>query len=357
MLGPVKRGEPLVWYMGDDSRDEYIYKYVSNRQWDPRDADRGLAAGDKYLDSGKLYVAQFLSDGSGQWVELKFGINNITADYPLYAFADQVDVLINARLAADAAGATKMDRPEWGALDERNGEVYFTLTNTNAALRPITQVDAANPRFYNDRTTTGVDQRGNPNGHIIRFAEDGGYADALSFTWDVFLFGARATADATNVNISGLTDANDFSSPDGLWFSCANPGLLWIQTDDGAYTDVTNCMMLAAIPGAVGDGAARTVSNVDGAATQDVTTFVGKTLGETRLRRFLVGPKECEITGITETPDGKTLFVNIQHPGESTVPNFATGAFGSHWPGGGLTRPRSATIVITRDDGGDVGID
>jgi secreted PhoX family phosphatase len=171
------------------------------------------------------------------------------------------------------------------------------------------------------------------------------------------LFGARASADPANINISGLSDANDFSSPDGLWFSCANPGLLWIETDDGAYTDVTNCMLLAAIPGQVGDGEARLVTNVDGAATSSVTTYVGADLGEKKLRRFLVGPKECEITGITETPDGKTLFVNIQHPGESTVPNFSTGAFGSHWPGGGSTRPRSATIVITRDDGGEIGIE
>ena len=356
-LAPVRRGEPLVWYMGDDSRNEYIYKYVSNRAWDPLDADGGLAAGDKYLDSGTLFVAQFLPDGAGQWAELKFGINNITASNAVYPFANQADVLVNARLAADAAGATKMDRPEWGAVNPRNGEVYFTLTNTNAASRPITRVDAANPRFYNDRTTTGVDQKGNPNGHIIRFAEDGGFADALSFTWDVYLFGAREGADATNVNLSGLSDVNDFSSPDGLWFSCANPGLLWIETDDGAYTDVTNCMLLAAIPGEVGDGEAKVVTNVDGAATQSVTTYVGKKPGSKNLRRFLVGPKECEITGITETPDGKTLFVNIQHPGESTAPNFATGAFGSHWPGGGLTRPRSATIVITREDGGEMGIE
>jgi secreted PhoX family phosphatase len=355
--GPCKAGEPLVMYMGDDSRNEYIYKYVSNKPWNPRDARKGLAAGDKYLDDGKLYVAQFLPDGAGQWVELKFGINNITPAYAPYAFADQADVLINARHAADAAGATKMDRPEWGAVDPRNGEVYFTLTNTNAASRPIARVDAANPRFYNDRTTTGADQRGNPNGHIIRFAEDAGYNDALSFIWDIYLFGARATADTSNVNLSGLTDGNDFSSPDGLWFSYANPGLLWIETDDGAYTDVTNCMLLAAVPGRVGDGEPMTFTNVDGAATQEVTTFIGKPPGEARLRRFLVGPKECEITGITETPDGKTLFVNIQHPGENTTPDFATGAFGSHWPGGGLTRPRSATIVITRDDGGDVGIE
>jgi secreted PhoX family phosphatase len=343
--------------MGDDGRNEYVYKYVSNKPWDPRDAHRGVAAGDKYLDDGKLYVAQFLPDGGGQWLELKLGINNITPQYAAYAFTDQADVLINARHAADAAGATRMDRPEWGAVHPKNGEVYLTLTNTNASSRPITRVDAANPRFYNDRTTTGADQKGNPNGHIIRFAEDAGYNDALSFTWDIYLFGARSTADAGNVNVSGLTGANDFSSPDGIWFSCANPGLLWIQTDDGAYTDVTNCMMLAAIPGAVGDGEPTTITNVDGATTQAVDTFVGKPPGEAKLRRFLVGPKECEITGITETPDGKTLFINIQHPGENTAPNFATGAFGSHWPGGGLTRPRSATIVITRDDGGEVGLE
>jgi uncharacterized protein len=142
-----------------------------------------------------------------------------------------------------------------------------------------------------------------------------------------------------------------------LWFSLANRGVLWIETDDGAYTDVTNCMLLAATPGTVGDGGPRTVTNVDGATTQSVDTYVGKTLGEENLRRFLVGPKECEITGVTETPDGKTLFVNIQHPGESTPPNFDTGEYGSHWPAGGLSRPRSATIVITRDDGGRIGIE
>jgi secreted PhoX family phosphatase len=356
-LGPVRPGEPLVWYMGDDARNEYVYKYVSKRAWDPRDAHGGMAAGDKYLDAGTLYVAQFLPDGSGQWIELTYGQNGITSAYAPYPFADQADVLINARHAADCVRATKMDRPEWAAVNSLNGEVYLTLTNNAAAQRPIAAVDAANPRFYNDRRTTGQDQRGNPNGHIIRWVEGGGYADALSFDWDVYLFGARSGASPDNVNLSGLTDANDFSSPDGAWFSYATPGLLWLQTDDGAYTDVTNCMMLAAIPGKVGDGEARTITNVDGMNSSTVTTYVGRNGGEKKVRRFLVGPKECEITGIAETPDGKTLFVNIQHPGESTPPDFSTGAFGSHWPDGGASRPRSATIVITRDDGGVIGIE
>lgn len=353
--GPVTAGKPLVWYMGCDSRNEYIYKYVSNAVWDPADATLGLAAGDKYLDDGKLYVAKFNADGSGQWLELKFGSNNITAGNAAYPFADQADVLVNARLAADAAGATKMDRPEWGAVNPANGEVYMTLTNSNASNRTLASTDAANPRFYNDpKGAAATAQKGNPNGHIIRWAENSGDVAATAFRWDVFLFGARSTADATNINVSNLTAANDFSSPDGLWF--AKSGLLWIQTDDGAYTDVTNCMLLAAVPGTVGDGAKKTITNVDGTNTKAVDTYVGAALGDTRLRRFLVGPKECEITGLAETPDGKALFVNIQHPGEDTVPNFSSPAgFGSHWPDGGNARPRSSTIVITKDDGGLVG--
>jgi secreted PhoX family phosphatase len=353
-LGPVATGKPLVWYMGCDSRNEYIYKFVSTAVWDPADATKGLAAGDKYMDAGKLYVAKFNADGTGQWIELTFGVGNVTAANAAYAFANQADVLINTRLAADAAGATKMDRPEWGAVNPKNGEVYMTLTNNSQ--RTVAAADAANPRVYNDQRTTGTAQRGNPNGHIIRWAENGADVAATGFKWDVFLFGSRAGSDAASINLSALTADNDFSSPDGLWFSQANPGLLWIQTDDGAYTDVTNCMLLAAIPGTVGDGAKKTVQASDGTTTKNVDTFVGKPL-DTNLRRFLVGPKDCEITGIDESPDGKAIFVNIQHPGEDTPKaDFDTGKFTSYWPDGGTARPRTATIVITRADGGKVGV-
>jgi hypothetical protein len=348
-------GKPIVVYMGCDARNEYIYKYVSAANWDPADASRGMAAGDKYLDNGKLYVARFNADGTGQWLELSFGVNNITGSNPTYPFADAADVAIHTRLAADAAGGTRMDRPEWGAVDPVTGAVYMTLTNSNATARSLAATDAANPRHYNDPRTTGTAQRGNPNGHIIRWIEP--TPEATTFRWDIFLFGARSSADPDNVNLSGLTADNDFSSPDGLWFSEASK-ICWIQTDDGAYTDVTNCMLLAALPGTVGDGAARTITNTDaGGATKQVTTYVGAPLGN-KLRRFLVGPRECEITGICETPDGQTLFVNIQHPGEDT-PAAAIGdptQFTSHWPDGGTARPRSATIAIQKTGGGIVGL-
>ncbi len=355
-LGPVTAGQPLVWYMGDDSRNEYIYKFVSTAVWDPADAVRGMAAGDKYMDAGRLYVARFNADGTGNWLELKFGSGNITAANTVYSFADDADVLINARLAADVLSATKMDRPEWTAINPKTGDVYVTLTNTNAASRNINQTDAANPRFYNDpKGSAQTAQTGNPNGHIVRFAEAGRNPTSTTFTWDVYLFGARSTANG-NINISGLTADNDFSSPDGLWFSQAVQGLLWLETDDGAYTDVTNCMLLAAIPGRVGDGGVRTITNVDGTTTRTQATIVGAAPG-TNLRRFLVGPKECELTGIAESGDGRALFVNIQHPGEDTRPDYSNPAsFGSHWPDGGSARPRSATLVITKNDGGRIGI-
>lgn len=347
-------GKPIVFYSGDDSRGEYVYKFVSATNWDPADAnptDR-MATGSKYLDNGKLYVAKFNADGTGTWLELTFGMNNITAGNAAYAFSDQNDVWLCSRLAADAAGATKMDRPEWGAVDTLTGAVYLTLTNNNASNRTLASTDAANPRHYND-PKAGAPQYGNPNGHIIRWLEAS--PEATTFTWDIFLFGAAADANATDVNISGLTNDNDFSSPDGLWFSPATH-VCWIQTDDGAFTDVTNCMMLAALPGTVGDGAAKTITNVDStAATKQVTTKVGAPLGD-KLRRFLVGPKGAEITGLAETPDGKTLFVNIQHPGEDTAAvNLASPD--STWPSTVAgTRPRSATIVITKNDGGVIGI-
>jgi secreted PhoX family phosphatase len=377
-------GKKLAVYMGDDSRREYLYKFVSNTIFAAADGNSAnrLAMGDKYLDAGVLYVAKFNADGSGQWLPLVFGqvpARPASASTPAYTFADQADVLINCRLAADAVGATPMDRPEWTAGNPVTGEIYLTLTNNNAAGRPLNGTDAANPRHYNDpkgSTAPVTDpatppqptaQYGNPNGHIIRLRESGDDAGAATFRWDIYLFAAdSADADPVNVNVSGLTADNDLSSPDGLYFSRATSPLgkvkpvLWIQTDDGAMTDRTNCMMLAAMPGSVGDGGAKTITNKDATgATASQATIVGAPATAATLRRFLVGPKQCEITGIDMTPDGRTLFVGIQHPGEEGTP----AAPSSHWPDSqssatvaATVRPRSAIIAITKDDGGTIAL-
>lgn len=372
-VGPVEAGKPLVFYMGCDSRYEYIYKFVSTANWDPADMMGGLQAGDKYLDFGKLYVAKFDADFTGDWIDLASVANNtvinsvrgsgsLSTAAITYTVTDANEQFLNTRILADIAGGTPMDRPEWGGVNPRNGEVYMTLTNNTSR----TVADPANPRVYLDNDTDDLansNDKGNVNGHVIRWREDGSNPAAVGFSWDIYLFGAEDDdINDPNVNLSGLTEENVLSSPDGLWFS-EKTGVLYIQTDDGAFTDTSNCMLVAAVPGEVGDGETVTVDN-SAAGGNTVSTRVGA-VGT--LRRLLVGPVDAEITGLTESPDGKALFINIQHPGEGSP--LATPS--SSWPypltGGGFgnpaagqtpdanIRPRSATIVLTRVDGGLVG--
>ncbi|MGA4439758.1 PhoX family protein [Psychrobacter pocilloporae] len=322
---PVKQGKPVVFYMGDDARGEYIYKFVSKAMWSNADIGGGLKAGDKYLNDGTLYVAIFNEDGSGEWKALVQGQNGLDAFNSALPFNSQDEVLVYARAAGDAAGATKMDRPEWVSVSPMTGDVYVTLTNNKyRGVRDDQPLSAANPRSYQ----VNGKPSGNDNGHIIRWAETGGDHAATSFEWDIYLFGAPS--DLSAENLSQLSASNDLSSPDGLYFDPR--GVLWIQTDDGAYTDTTSCMLLAALPGKVSDGTTITTS-----AGQQ--TRIGMPASNDNIKRFFVGPEGCEVTGITMAPDFKTLFINIQHPGNTW------GAVA-----GGST-PRSATVMITKEDG------
>ncbi|CAN7429203.1 PhoX family phosphatase [Aquipseudomonas alcaligenes] len=297
IFAPVKPGRPVVCYSGDDSQNEYIYKYVS------RDTYRPGRSNGRLLDEGTLYVARFNADGSGQWLPLDINDKSFLKACLAagVAFADQGDVLINTRLAADLVGATKMDRPEWGAVNPDNGEVYFTLTNNTARTVP----DAPNPR------------PANAYGHIIRWREQSRDYAGKAFNWNLFMLAGPET-DSRGPNGKPLDASNILASPDGLWFD--DDGRLWIQTDmSGSQLSAGpfgNNQMLVADP--------RT--------------------GE--LKRFLVGPLGAEVTGIAATPDFRTLFVNIQHPGEGSTPTNLTSA----WPDGPGKRPRSSTVVITRED-------
>jgi len=198
-----------------------------------------------------------------------------------------------------------MDRPEWGAVHPDTGEVYFTLTNNSSRQ----DADAANPRAPN------------PTGHIIRWREEGKHQVGTRFQWDLYLL-AGPQSDSRDPRGRPLTDENIMASPDGLWFD--DEGRLWIQTDmSGSQLrsgPFGNNQMLVSDPKS----------------------------GETK--RFMVGPLGAEVTGITATPDFRTLFVNIQHPGEGSTSTEYTSA----WPDGPGRRPRSATVIITRDDGGRI---
>lgn len=198
------RGGRVVGYMGDDERFDYIYKFVSDDNW------RAMRAqGRSPLDHGRLYVAKFHDDGSGEWLELSI-------DNPALAakFADQAEVLTFARLAADIVGATPMDRPEWTTVAP-NGDVYCTLTNNSRR----------------DTATGPNPQAPNPDGHIIKWHDSDDHL-GTTFQWEIFLIASDS---------HGTEDS--YSDPDGLW---ADPdGRLFIQTDGGQKDGLNNQMLVA----------------------------------------------------------------------------------------------------------------
>ncbi len=289
----VSKGGRVVVYTGDDQVNEYMYKFVSSGNW------KSLRArGRSPLDEGTLYVARFDDDGSGRWLPLVHGTGPLTA---ANGFADQGDVLVKTRLAATALGATPMDRPEWATVDPNTGMVYLTLTNNTSSAKVES---AANPR------------KPNPWGHIIRWKEARGDHAATTFEWDLFAIAGQGRSSGDG---STIADEDAFGSPDGLW---ADPdGRVWIQTD-GAQPTGANDQMLAANPYSTDEA------------------------GVPEIRRFLTGVTNCEVTGVVTTPDQRTMFVNIQHPGEGG---------GSTWPTDGLTTPRSATVIVTKDNDGVIG--
>jgi hypothetical protein len=296
----------VVVYMGDDERFEYIYRYVSRLPW-----KQSRKAGIHPLDDGTLYVARFSANGTGEWLPL-------TPDNPALAGWTLGDILVRTRQAADLAGATKMDRPEW--IDTYPDQLMAVATLTNNSRRGTgtnPAVDAANPRANN------------VYGHIIRWGYDQDFTQP-TFWWDIFAL----AGDRNNPAHGSTVNGDAYGSPDGLYV--APSGRMWIQTDvststinAGAYAGFGNNQMLCADP---------------------VTR---------RTRRFLVGPPQCEITGCFVTPDERTMFVGVQHPGErpDDLPGDpANPTQFSAWPGGpGSGRPRSALLVITKDDGGEIG--
>jgi uncharacterized protein len=325
---PPVAGKPLSFYSGDDSRFEYLYKFVTTAVWDPKDADRAdrLAVGAKYLDQGTLYVARFDASGKGEWLALAEGTKNAAGRTLKEEFGSIDQILLNTRGAADFVGATPMDRPEWTAAHPTSGEVYVTLTN-NTSRNATRGTNPANPRLNN------------VNGHIVRWRDQAG---SNVFQWEIFVYGSDAAADA-DTNRSGLTTLNQLASPDGLCFD--GRGILWVQTDNGidggrnnAVAKSTNDQMLAVIPPAM-------------AATPASGPVINNG-NQGDLRRFFVGPNEAEITGFAITPDYKTIFLNVQHP--------------VNWPAydsedatavpSGKVRPRSSTVVIQRKDGGAIGV-
>ncbi|MGE0652508.1 MAG: PhoX family phosphatase [Alphaproteobacteria bacterium] len=291
-------GQAVV-YMGDDERGEFVYRFISSGRY-----VEGGSNGD-LLAEGKLYAAKFADGGRGEWVELTPESTGMKSP---------AEICVYTRQAASAVKATTMDRPEWIAANPWKPEVYCCLTNnTNRGKKANAGGDATPVGGPNPRA-------GNKYGQIVRWTPDGGDHLASGFAWDLFVVaGNPAVHTDAKAGSKNVHKDNMFNSPDGLAFSPG--GILWIQTDGnysnaGDFAGQGNNQMLAADP-----------------ATGEVA-------------RFLVGPRECEVTGLTWSTDRKTMFVGIQHPGEKG---------NSHFPDGGSATPCSAVIAVTRSDGGIIG--
>jgi len=288
----------VVVYLGDDERGEFLYKFVSEKKYIEGGNNTDL------LENGDLFVAKFYAGGRGEWLALT----------PKTAGMSDAQICIHTRIASSKVGATTMDRPEWVAANPQKAEAYVALTNNkNRGIKPNaggdeTPVGGPNPRAENNY------------GQVVRWQPAGSDHTAAQFTWDLFVLAGNPTvhsdayAGSPNINAENM-----FNSPDGLAFDPM--GTLWIQTD-GNY------------------------SNAEDFANQGNNQMLAADPETGEIRRFLVGPKECEITGITWSSDLKTMFVGVQHPGEKGD---------SHFPDGGDSVPRSAIVAITKDDGGYIG--
>lgn len=323
----IARDGRVAVYMGDDDKFEYVYKFVSNGRFDARNR----ASNRQLLEQGTLHVARFDASGKGQWLPLVFDPKG-----PLNAaagFRDQADVLIKARMAAYLLGATPMDRPEDVEANPTTGRIYISCTRNESRTLESGSVTYSGRDI--DSGPNAANPRGpNAFGHIIEIHEANDDHTALEFSWEVFLLGGDPSGDrlitdmsqvkADSVYYAGFGKSAELSpigSPDNIGFDPA--GNLWIVSD-------------GAQPNGGNNGC-----------------WVCPTSGPERgrLQQFMSGPVGCEVCGCQFSPDGETLFLSIQHPGEGG----SIAEPKSHWPDGPGTQPRASVIAITKDGGGAIG--
>ncbi len=291
----------LVAYMGDDERFDYVYKFVSDGTYNPTDR----AANMSLLDAGTLYAARFSDDGAGTWIPLVFGQGSLTE---ANGFTSQADVLTRTRQAADAVGATKMDRPEDVEANPVTGKVYMVFTNNTqrgADGRPVP--DKANPRANN------------AYGHIIEATEDRNDHTATSFKWEIFIL-CGEPADASTYFAGYPKDqVSPIGCPDNICFD--SKGNIWIATD-GQPASLKVNDAIHAVP------------------------VAGPQRG--RVMQLLSAVSGAEVASLVFNPDDTALFAAIQHPGEGGTLEKPS----STWPNG-VALP--SVVVVTRADGQPVG--
>ena len=311
----VAKDGRVVFYLGDDERFDYVYKFVTTGKFNPDDR----AANMDLLDDGTLYVAKFDVDGSVNWLPVVFGEGPLTE---ANGFASQADVLIETRRAGDLLGATKMDRPEDIGPNGVNGKVYVMLTNNTK--RKDDQVDAVNPRAKN------------AFGHIVEIAEEDGNFAATKGKWEILLkCGDPSVADVGASFSTDTTKNGWFGMPD----NCAvdAEGRLWVSTDGNSPKETGRTDGIWAVDT---DGPARGTSKL-----------------------FFRVPVGAEMCGPLMLPDMATFMVAVQHPGDGgdDWKPFGRPSYyedlSTRWPDFKDNMPvRPSVLAITKKGGGKIGV-
>jgi secreted PhoX family phosphatase len=301
----VNKDGRVVFYCGDDERFDYVYKFVTKGTYKPDDR----AANMELLDEGTLYVARFDADGTVTWMPIVFGEGPLTAEN---GFASQADVLIETRRAGDLLGATRMDRPEDVAPNPKTGKVYCMLTNNTR--RKADEIDAANPRAEN------------AFGHIIEISEtDGDFASTTS-RWEVLLKCGDPSVAEVGASFSTATTKNGwFGMPDNCAIDA--DGRLWVTTD----------------------------GNNEKATGRTDGVWAIETEGEGRgtSKLFFRVPVGAEMCGPSFNPNGDTIFLSVQHPGDAGLATYETPA--TRWPDFKDDMPtRPSIVLVTRKGGGRI---
>jgi secreted PhoX family phosphatase len=292
--------------MSDDDYFVYCYRFVTEAAYDPANP----AAAKDILDAGTLSVARFDADGTLAWLPLVHGQGPLTAEN---GFADQADLLLKTRLAADALGATPMDRPEDIEINPVTGRVYAIMTK--------------NKKMTADKLNAANTRPENLWGHIVEMIPPGAGAEADhaadSFTWDLFVLCGNPKEPAQGATFHPDTsDSGWFVCPDNLTFD--PKGRMFVATDGANSFDLPD-----GVYGVDTDGPARGLPKL-----------------------LFACPMGAEASGPFFTPDGTTLFVSVQHPAEDSDTLVTATTLWPDFKEGGVPRP--AVVAIQRVDGGEV---
>lgn len=287
----------LVGYMGDDRKDQCLYKFISESPYEPSAGKNNRTL----LEKGILYVA---NTQKGRWIPLD---PNQTPALEKAGF-DLSRICVHTRTASSIAGGTPLDRPEYVEIHPLTGDVYICLTAFKAPL-PFKKEESALPKWSLDIANL-VQSQPLPTGALAQLREANQDPGALEFDFKIFVMGGKETGLAWPDNLA-WTDQNDL-----------------IVTSDYTFYDSPHPLL---------------PENQFGNNSLMLVRTAGPQTG--KVFRFASAPIDAEFCSPTISPDRQELWVNVQHPG---IRSSSREKLTSTWPRDESNLPKSCMIAIRK---------